>query len=208
MGNSSLVYPRPLAPGTWLRHFTQAHSCQVPLRALPVCTAPCLSAIRATFERFLTMALGLHLNLTSQESVLEISLYHNGGSRFTAEARHHRIVLDQPMEDGATDQGMSPAELLLASLGGCVGQYVAQYLATRGLSTKGLGVRIRTQPSSRALHFGSFEVEVTAPGLTGPQLRALEESFPAGLVQNAVRFENQLQFAAVSAPAAARKSRR
>lgn len=139
---------------------------------------------------------------------MEISLYHHGGSRFTAEARHHRIVLDQPMEDGATDQGMSPAELLLASLGGCVGQYVAQYLATRGLPTKSLSIRVLTRPSARALHLGGFEVEVTAPGLTDLQLRALEESFPAGLVQNAIRSENQLQFRATSAAAPAAKSGR
>jgi uncharacterized OsmC-like protein len=131
---------------------------------------------------------------------LEISLYHNGGSRFTVEARHHRVVLDQPVEDGATDQGMSPAELLLASLGGCVGQIVAQYLTARGLPTRGLAVRTRTQPSPRALHLGDFQVEVTVPGLTERQLRALEESFPAGLVQNAIRFENKLQITAVAAP--------
>jgi uncharacterized OsmC-like protein len=132
---------------------------------------------------------------------LEISLYHNGGSRFTAEARHHRLVLDQPVEDGATDQGMSPAELLLASLGGCVGQYVAQYLTTRGLATRGLAVGVRTQSSSRALHLGSFQVDVTVPGLTDLQLRALEDSFPAGLVQNAICFENQLQITTVASSA-------
>ncbi|MFP5230681.1 MAG: OsmC family protein [Acidobacteriota bacterium] len=129
---------------------------------------------------------------------MEISLYHSGGARFTAEARHHRTVLDQPAGDGGTDQGMSPAELLLASLGGCVGQYVAQYLSAHGLSSKGLAVTVRTQPSPRALRFGDFQVEVAVPGLTDRQLRALEKSFPAGLVQNAVRFENQLQVTAVA----------
>jgi hypothetical protein len=43
-------------------------------------------------------------------------------------------------------------------------------------------------------------VDVTVPGLTDRQIRALEDSFPAGLVQNAIRFENQLQIAAVAAP--------
>ncbi len=147
------------------------------------------------------MVTGVHSNVAARECVLEISLYHNGGSRFTAEARHHRVVLDQPVEDGATDQGMSPAELLLASLGGCVGQYLAQYLTTHGLSAKGLAVRVRTQASPRALHLGDFQVEVTVPGLTERQLRALEETFPAGLVQNAIRLENKLQISAVSAPA-------
>jgi hypothetical protein len=44
-----------------------------------------------------------------QEQILEISLQHTCGASFTVEARHHRVVLDQPAEDGATDQGMSPA---------------------------------------------------------------------------------------------------
>lgn len=135
---------------------------------------------------------------------MEISLRHIGGAQFSAEARHHRVLLDQPTEDGATDQGMSPAELLLASLGGCVGQYVAQYLSVRGLSSEGLILRIQAQPGTKQLHLGNFQVEVQVPGLNERQLRALEKSFPAGLVQNAIRFENQLVITAISLPAQTR----
>jgi uncharacterized OsmC-like protein len=135
---------------------------------------------------------------------LKIALQHSGGARFTAEARHHRIPLDQPTEDGATDQGMSPAELLLASLGGCVGQQVAQYFAARGLSAEGLEILVETQPSPRPLHLGDFHVRIIAPALTAPQLRALEKSFPAGLVQNALRFENVVRITTASAPTEAK----
>lgn len=131
---------------------------------------------------------------------MEISLRHTGGASFSAEARHHRVLLDQPTEDGATDQGMSPAELLLASLGGCVGQYVAQYLSLRGLSSGGLTIRVATQPAAKQLHLGNFKVEIIVPGLTDPQLRTLEKSFPTGLVQNAIRFENQIAITARSSP--------
>ncbi|MGA7524000.1 MAG: OsmC family protein [Acidobacteriaceae bacterium] len=132
---------------------------------------------------------------------MEITLQHGGGVRFTAEARQHRLQLDQPAEDGATDHGMTPAELLLASLGGCVGQYVAQYLQLRGLSAEGLLVRAHASPSSRPLRLKDFEVEVIVPGLNDRQLRALEKSFPAGLVQNAIALENSLRITAVSAHA-------
>jgi uncharacterized OsmC-like protein len=144
------------------------------------------------------MARDLHSINQSQERILEISLRHTGGARFSAEARHHRLLLDQPAEDGATDQGMSPAELLLASLGGCVGQIAAQYLTLHGLSSDGLTIRVRTRPAAKQLHFGDFQVEVIVPGLTDAQLRALEKSFPAGLVQNAIRFENQLTITAAA----------
>jgi putative redox protein len=140
-----------------------------------------------------------------QECALKISLQHTGGARFTAEARHHRVVLDQPAEDGATDQGMSPAELLLASLGGCVGQYVAQYLSTRKLPDQGLSIVVSAQPSARPLRLGAFQVEVVVPGLSDRQLRTLEQSFPAGFVQNAIRFEGELQICAASEPTQKRK---
>jgi uncharacterized OsmC-like protein len=138
---------------------------------------------------------------------LKISLQHNGGARFTAEARHHRIVLDQPAEDGATDQGMSPAELLLIALGGCVGEYVSQYLKARSLSAEGMAVRVEAEPSARPLHFGDFHVEVVVPGLNERQLRALEKSFPAGFVQNAIRFEHVLRVEAGPAKDDAKPSR-
>lgn len=134
----------------------------------------------------------------SQGSTLKIFMQHTGGARFTAEARHHRVVLDQPAEDGATDQGMSPAELLLVALGGCVGQCVAQYLSARRLSCEGLQISVEAVPSSRSLHLGDFHVEVLAPTLNERQLRALEKSFPAGLVQNAIRFENVLRITATN----------
>jgi putative redox protein len=133
-----------------------------------------------------------------REQILEISLQHTSGASFTAEARHHRVVLDQPAEDGATDQGMSPAELLLASLGGCIGQYVVQYLGARKLSSQGLQVLVRTQPSARPLHFGEFQVRVIVPSLNEHHLR--------GLVQNALRSENSISVTASAKPEKAKPS--
>lgn len=138
--------------------------------------------------------------------ILEITLQYTEGSRFVAGARHHRLVVDQPAEDGASDHGMTPAELLLTSLGGCVGQYVAQYLNLRGLPSDGLLVRVEAKPSARPLRIANFEVRVVVPGLTDRQLRALEKSFPAGLVQNAIAQENTLRVTAVSMDAGDVKS--
>lgn len=93
---------------------------------------------------------------------------------------------------------MTPAEMLLAALGGCVGQHVAQYLQLRALSAKGLLVRVQAQPGQRPLRLREFRVEVVVPGLSERQLRALERSFPAGLVQNAIALENPLLITAIA----------
>jgi putative redox protein len=130
---------------------------------------------------------------------VEITLQHKGGAQFVAEARQHRVVVDQPAEDGATDHGMSPAELLLVSLGSCLGQYVAQYLNLRGLSKKGLLVRVSADRSTRPMRLSEFRVEVVAPALNERQLRALEKSLSAaGLVHGAISRENTVRITAAS----------
>jgi putative redox protein len=130
---------------------------------------------------------------------LEITLQHTGGAQFIAKARKHRLVIDQPAEDGATDRGMSPAELLLVSLGSCIGQYAAQYLSLRGLSHDGLLVRVAADQRPRPLRLSELRVEVIAPALTERQLRALEKTLAnAGLVHLVVSRENAVRIIAGS----------
>jgi putative redox protein len=132
---------------------------------------------------------------------LEITLQHTGGARFVAEARKHRLVIDQPAEDGATDRGMSPAELLLVSLGSSIGQYVTQYLSLRGLSSEGLLVRVGADRSTRPLRLSGFHVEIVAPALTDRQLRALEKTCSdASLVHGAISHQNDVRISATSTP--------
>ena len=47
----------------------------------------------------------------------------------------HRIICDQYVSDGGhgNDEGVTPPELLLASLGACAGHYAAEYLRARSL---------------------------------------------------------------------------
>lgn len=108
------------------------------------------------------------------------------------------MVVDQPAQDGATDDGMTPAELLLAALGGSVGQYAAQYLALRALPAEGLLVRVRAERLERPLRLSGFHVEIIAPGLTERQLRTLEKSFPAGILMNSLLRENSIRITATS----------
>ena len=101
---------------------------------------------------------------------------------------------------------MSPAELLLASLGGCVGQYVTQYLQLRSLSSEGLRVCVEAQPAARPLRLKNFAIKIVAPGLSERQLRALEKSLPCGLVQQALSQPNALQITAVGSSSTEVKS--
>jgi len=49
--------------------------------------------------------------------MLEVLVDHLGEVQFEAKARGHKVFCDQPLENGGFDEGMTPPEFLLASLG-------------------------------------------------------------------------------------------
>jgi putative redox protein len=53
--------------------------------------------------------------------MLEVITKHLGAVQFEIAARDHKIYSDQPIESGGFDEGMTPPELMLASLGACAG---------------------------------------------------------------------------------------
>ena len=52
---------------------------------------------------------------------MEVTVEHLGAVQFEIKARQHTIACDQPPENGGFDEGMTPPELLLASLASCAG---------------------------------------------------------------------------------------
>jgi putative redox protein len=44
----------------------------------------------------------------------------------------HSIILDEPADQGGDDRGMSPYEILLAALGGCMAMTVRLYATRKG----------------------------------------------------------------------------
>lgn len=106
------------------------------------------------------------------------------GVKFAATARTHRLVCDQPPSNGGSDSGMTPPELMLASLGTCAGFYAAQYLKKYGLSNHGLEINVSAEKAAAPARLGSFRIEVIVPGL-GPEHEAgMLRSVNACLIKN------------------------
>lgn len=96
---------------------------------------------------------------------MEVQVRHLGQVKFEASARGHRVLCDQPTENGGTDGGMTPPEFLLSALATCAGYYAAEYLKTRSLPAEGLEVRVSAEKLKHPFRLGDFRIEVTAPGL-------------------------------------------
>src|ERR1700761_887822 len=83
------------------------------------------------------------------------------------------IVVDEPADDGGTDTGPRPTQLLASSLAGCTAITVELYAERKGWDVDGLEVAVDMK-SDAAKMPTHFEVEVTLPaGLDDEQRRKL-----------------------------------
>lgn len=91
------------------------------------------------------------------------------GVKFSAVSRGHEVLSDQPVESGGTDGGMTPPELMLASLGTCAAYYAVQYLKIQKLSSDGLVIRVEAEKEKNPARLGLFRIFVDHPAGSDPK---------------------------------------
>jgi putative redox protein len=135
---------------------------------------------------------------------MQTTIRYLGGVRFEAEARGHKVICDQPLENHGTDQGMTPPEFLLASLGTCAGFYAAEYLRTRGLPSDGLAIQVDASKAAQPARLGSFTISVTLPEVEQRHREGVLRAIRACLVHNTLLHSPQINIniAGVPEPAA------
>ncbi len=116
---------------------------------------------------------------------MEVKITHLHRVKFAIQSRSHTIVCDQPEENGGEDSGLTPPELLLASLGSCAAFYAMQYLTSRGLAESGVEVTVTADKLKQPARLGNFCVHVMCPvSLTEAQREGLMRSVHHCLVHN------------------------
>jgi uncharacterized OsmC-like protein len=84
------------------------------------------------------------------------------GFEARVETRGHVIAVDEPVEDGGTNAGVMPTELLAASIASCFCLALAFAAGKRGRELPGLEVGVRRVRAGRELRYERFEVEARA----------------------------------------------
>ena len=117
---------------------------------------------------------------------MEVTVDHLGAVQFEIKARQHSIACDQPPENGGYDEGMTPPELLLASLASCAGFYAAQYLRKFKLATEGTHVRVVADKVKDPVpRMDNFRIEIETPVDLSDQHRAgVERAVHQCLIHN------------------------
>ncbi len=93
-----------------------------------------------------------------------------GGVRFEAAVRGHRLVVDQPREEGGTDQGITPVECLAVSVGTCVAFFVVRFCERHSLTPRGVRVTVGWDYAERPHRVGALRVAVEYDGDLDPAL--------------------------------------
>jgi putative redox protein len=97
---------------------------------------------------------------------MEVRIRHGQGQQATAFARFHRVVCDQPFDEGGMEGGMTPPELMLSAVGCCAMGHAGEYLRARG----------------RPVRLTEIGIEVDAPGLSSHMRDGLIKAIEACLL--------------------------
>ena len=127
---------------------------------------------------------------------MEITVDHLGAVQFEITARQHKLISDQPADNNGYDEGMTPPELLLASLGSCAAYYAVDYLKRNNIKREGVKVRVGCDKVKGPFRLDNFKVEVDVAGeLDENQLRGLEDAVHRCLIHNTLLHPPKIEIA-------------
>ena len=95
----------------------------------------------------------------------ETTVTYLGAVQFEAQCRGHKVICDQPEANKGFDEGMTPPEFLLVSLGTCAAYYAAEYLNKNALPAGELKVHVSAEKAKAPARLDLFQVNVSAPGV-------------------------------------------
>jgi putative redox protein len=116
---------------------------------------------------------------------MQVTIKHLDRVKFAIQARSHSILCDQPIENDGDDTGMTPPELMLASVGSCAAFYAVQYLKARNLAETGVEVSVTADKLMQPPRLGNFKVSVVCPvSLTDDQNAGIMRAVHHCLIHN------------------------
>ena len=134
---------------------------------------------------------------------MEVNVKIRGDVKFEVAARKHTLVCDQPAENGGSDEGMTPPELLLASLGTCAAFYASAYLHKKGLAREGVELRVTAAKAGPPARLDYFRIEIKIPlALSAADRAGVEQAVHHCLIHNTLLKPPSIQID-LQAPAAA-----
>lgn len=116
---------------------------------------------------------------------MEVVVEHLGDVQFEIKARQHTIICDQPPDNHGFDEGMTPPELLLASLASCAAYYAVDYLKRNHIPQERVRTRVTAEKVKAPFRLDNFQIHVhVSAELDEKHSSGLEDAVHRCLIHN------------------------
>lgn len=92
-----------------------------------------------------------------------ITITHQKDSTFKAQIRDHSFLSDMAVGDGGHDEAPSPAELLVCSLGMCIGMTINTYCTSHGYDSEDVEVSMTYLLEDNPKRIKNITVDIALP---------------------------------------------
>lgn len=117
--------------------------------------------------------------------MIDVIVRHTSEVKFEVAARQHTLICDQPAGNGGHDEGMTPPELFLASIGSCAAFYAVAYLRKKGIQREGVEVHATADKAPAPARLDPIRIDVRVPGELSEADRAgVEDAVHRCLIHN------------------------
>lgn len=104
-----------------------------------------------------------------------LTTYYKGDMLFESKIGKHSVLIDVPAGMGGSDRGPIPPELFVASLGSCIGAFVAQYCEKNGIDDTGMRVDVTFDKADDPTRLVNLKATVMLPnGDCKTRIKAIE----------------------------------
>jgi len=104
-----------------------------------------------------------------------ITTFYKGGMLFESKMGNHTLTIDVPASMGGSDRGPVPPDLFVASLGSCIGAFVAQYCENNGIDDTGMTVEMSFEKVPDPTRLVNLKATIKLPnGDCGKRVKAIE----------------------------------
>jgi len=139
---------------------------------------------------------------------MEVRIRHGKDNQSEAFARFHRVVCDKPFDEGGSDNGMTPLELMLSALGCCAMHQAVEYLRAGNLAQGEIELSVSAKEGLSPARLAEIGIEVNAPrlGMRARKgiIKAIEECLLRRALTDPPRLKVHLAAIAPEGPSAKR----
>ncbi len=101
--------------------------------------------------------------IKESKAMAKITTYYKGNMLFESQIGKHTLTIDVPESMGGNDRGPMPPQVFVASLGSCIGAFVAQYCEHNGIDDTGMTVDITFDKAEDPTRLVNLKATVNLP---------------------------------------------